>query len=66
MSLALLLPDTPVSGSTAASPTSAPEAVESTGDAVSASPSFFAGISPGCERAELEWERQLLLKKVQL
>lgn len=66
MSLALLLPDTPVSGSAAASPTSAPEAVELSGDAGSASSSVFAGISPGCERAELEWERQLLLKKAQL
>lgn len=66
MSLALLLPDTPVLGSPTASPTSSPVAADSSGDAVSASALVFAGTSPGWDIAELKWKRGMFVHKVQL
>lgn len=66
MSLALLLPDTPVPGSTTASPTSSPVAADSSGDAVSASALVFAGTSPGWDRAELKWKRGIIVNTVRL
>lgn len=66
MSLALLLPDTSVLGSTAASPASSPVAADPSGVAVSASALVFAGMSPGWDKAELKWKRGILVNKVQL
>lgn len=63
MSLALLAPDTPVPGGVAASSTSpsspsgAPLA-EWSGDEVSGSVGLLAGMSPGWDRAELQWEKE--------
>lgn len=65
MSLALLLPDTPVLASTTASPSSSPPvAADSSGDAVSAS--ALAGMSSGWDRAELKWKRGIIVYKIQL
>lgn len=66
MSLALLLPDTPVLGSTTASPASSPVAAGSSGGAVSASALALAGMSPGWDRAELRRRRGILVNKVRL
>lgn len=62
MSLALLLPDTPVLGSTPAPPTSSPVAADWSGEGVSASALVFAGTSPGWDRAELRRKRGGLVK----
>ena len=71
MSLALLVPDTSVPGGVAASSGSAgsapePALADRSGHEVSGSVGLLAGMSPGWDRAELEWERKIKTEFIQV